>query len=426
MSAASVLTSLRPLEISEILSPFSDKCSYLNDDDFRVLMEHLTHAPFPGIKDEEYRYFPIETFIRKAVQGKKNTPQPHPEISDLPSHPHAYNLYILNGKLLSHSEIPRQFIKCSTFRELAEKYPLHALNELTRKPDVFQILSLLYPSSGLGLYVHSTPDKPLCVWHLCQSNAIGGINISTTFTRLEKNTTVRLLEYFINTNDENAPPVFFIHFHEKQISENASLRNYIIQNLSPNHFLHSSSFHSVKNSGFSSQHIFSLHGEMIRNNHSILLLEPGSKCEMYGLTSGKKKNIIDHHTSIRHCCHSAESYELYKGIAYDESTLIFNGKIKVDPLAQKTNSFQNSRFILMGSQASIHAKPQLEIFANDVKCSHGSATGRPDDAALFYMQSRGIRKQKALELWAQGFFSELISRVDDEYTRNYVEQYLQY
>ncbi|WP_150452629.1 SufB/SufD family protein, partial [Arenibacter lacus] len=120
---------------------------------------------------------------------------------------------------------------------------------------------------------------------------------------------------------------------------------------------------------------------------------------------------VDHHTLVHHIKPNNESYQDYKGI-YDESaTAVFNGKIIVDQIAQKTNAFQQNNNILLSDKATINTKPQLEIFADDVKCSHGCTIGQLDDEALFYLQSRGIPKKEAKALLMYAFANNVLSTV---------------
>jgi Fe-S cluster assembly protein SufD len=132
---------------------------------------------------------------------------------------------------------------------------------------------------------------------------------------------------------------------------------------------------------------------------------------LYGLFHAKGTQLVDNHTLMDHQVPHCESNELYKGIAAGKSTGVFNGKIYVRQDAQKTNAYQSSKNILLSDDAAINTKPQLEIYANDVKCSHGTSTGRVDEEALFYLRSRGIGDQNARKLLLSSFAGEVISRL---------------
>ncbi|MCK5815509.1 MAG: SufD family Fe-S cluster assembly protein, partial [Flavobacteriaceae bacterium] len=130
-----------------------------------------------------------------------------------------------------------------------------------------------------------------------------------------------------------------------------------------------------------------------------------------GISILNKKQHVDNHTLIHHKYPNCESFEIFKGIYDDASTGVFNGKVIVDQEAQKTNAFQQNNNILIGDKASINSKPQLEIFADDVKCSHGCTIGQLDESAMFYMQSRGIPKKEAKALLLYAFNNEVVERI---------------
>jgi Fe-S cluster assembly protein SufD len=145
----------------------------------------------------------------------------------------------------------------------------------------------------------------------------------------------------------------------------------------------------ARDSKFSSTTV-SLSGSLIRNNLNIVIDAENCESNLYGLYVLNGKSHVDNHTLVDHAKPRSYSNELYKGILDEKSTGVFNGKIMVRPDAQKTNAFQSNRNIVLSAEASMNTKPQLEIFADDVKCSHGATTGQLDEEMLFYLRSRGI------------------------------------
>ena len=129
------------------------------------------------------------------------------------------------------------------------------------------------------------------------------------------------------------------------------------------------------------------------------------------LTIIKDKQHVDNHTLVHHKYPNCESHELYKGIYADKSTGVFNGKVMVDKAAQKINAFQQNNNILMDDGATINSKPQLEIFADDVKCSHGCTIGQLDEESLFYMRTRGIPKKEAKGLLLYAFANDALEKI---------------
>lgn len=179
-----------------------------------------------------------------------------------------------------------------------------------------------------------------------------------------------------------------------------------------------------KDSQFTSTQI-TLSGDMIRNNLTLNLLGKNSVGNMFGIYLLNGKTHVDNHTNVDHTIPHAESNELYKGILADQSRGVFNGKIFVRQEAQKTNAFQQNNNIILSEDAIIHTKPQLEIWADDVKCSHGCTVGQLDEEALFYLQARGIDKTTAKGLLLYAFAGEVLDKIDDDSLRNYIVAQIQ-
>lgn len=212
----------------------------------------------------------------------------------------------------------------------------------------------------------------------------------------------------------------------QSLSDNAALTNsatelfvnkrsivdyYKIQNDNANASLIDNMFVQQKEHSIASVNTFSFGGKLTRNN--VEFFHEGEHIESHinGISILKDKQHVDNHTLIHHKFPNCESFELYKGIYDDASTGVFNGKVIVDQEAQKTNAFQQNNNILIGDKASINAKPQLEIFADDVKCSHGCTIGQLDESAMFYMQSRGIPAKEAKALLLYAFGNDVVEKI---------------
>lgn len=154
-----------------------------------------------------------------------------------------------------------------------------------------------------------------------------------------------------------------------------------------------------------------LNGGLVRNNLNIIVDAENCESNLYGLYLLNDKQHVDNHTLVDHKKPHCVSNELYKGIMNDQSTGVFNGKVFVRPDAQKTNAFQSNKNILLTDDATINSKPELEIYADDVKCSHGSTTGQLDDEAIFYLRSRGITKENAINLLMYAFASDVLENI---------------
>jgi Fe-S cluster assembly protein SufD len=164
--------------------------------------------------------------------------------------------------------------------------------------------------------------------------------------------------------------------------------------------------------------------DLIRNQLNVTLDGTGCECHLYGLYLPADHQLIDNHTVVDHRQPNCESNELYKGVLRGNARAVFNGKIFVRREAQKTNAFQKNNNLLLGDKAMVHSKPQLEIFADDVKCSHGSTIGQFNPDSLFYLRARGIGEEMAKELLVQAFGADITERVSSAAVQRHLEKHL--
>jgi len=169
--------------------------------------------------------------------------------------------------------------------------------------------------------------------------------------------------------------------------------------------------HQDRDSRFAS-HSISFGGQLARNDINIVLDAEGARCTLNGLFMVGGRQHVDYHTRVDHAKANGSSEEVYKGILDGRSRGVFNGRVKVHPGAQKTDAQQSNKNLLLSRDAEIDTKPELEIYADDVKCAHGATVGQLDENALFYLRSRGIGEDQARALLTYGFAREILERVD--------------
>ena len=204
--------------------------------------------------------------------------------------------------------------------------------------------------------------------------------------------------------------------------ENAEANFYSIQNDSGNRYQYNlTQFYQLNHSRVNT-FTFTLNGKLVRNNLQLALDGEGIESHMFGLYLLENDTLADNHTVVDHKKANSFSNELYKGIMDGNSKGVFNGKIYVRPNAQKTNAFQANRNILLTDKATINTKPQLEIWADDVKCSHGCTTGQLDDEAMFYLQTRGINKETARAMMLYAFAGEILDNINHPELKDYLDQ----
>ncbi len=199
-----------------------------------------------------------------------------------------------------------------------------------------------------------------------------------------------------------------VQLHAKQ---GAVIDHYKIQMESP-HATHTSHYHSLleRDVHFTATSL-SFGGGMVRNDIQTELKGEGIECTLNGLYMADERRLVDHHTSIDHQMPRCVSHELYKGIINGHATAVFNGKVYVREDAQKTDAKQTNQNLLLSADATVNTKPQLEIFADDVRCTHGATVGQLNEDELFYLRSRGISKEEGKKLLIWAFASDIIGRI---------------
>ena len=208
---------------------------------------------------------------------------------------------------------------------------------------------------------------------------------------------------------ERGQPHFTNAVTEVRVAANARLDLAVLQREDDGTF-HASNLavEQGRDSRFAS-HVITLGGKLVRNDLTAVLAEPGAECTLNGLYLGTGDRLVDNHTLVDHAVPHGTSHELYKGVLTDASRGVFRGRVLVRPDAQKTDASQQNPNLLLSDATEIDTKPQLEIYADDVKCSHGSAIGQIDEDALFYLRARGIGQRDARALLTRGFAGEILT-----------------
>lgn len=207
------------------------------------------------------------------------------------------------------------------------------------------------------------------------------------------------------------------------VRENAQLVQYKIQNNETTERLVNYTHVTQERSSRYDNFTFCLPGAaLIRNNLEVVLNGSATETHMMGLYLVGEHQLTDNHTAIHHRFPNCESNEIYKGVLLENGRAVFNGKVFVERPAQKTNAFQQNNNLLLSDKAQVYAKPQLEIFADDVKCSHGCTVGQFDPESLFYLRSRGISEASSRKLLVEAFMFDVTQRIENEALKDYVQR----
>ncbi|PRY88029.1 Fe-S cluster assembly protein SufD [Mongoliibacter ruber] len=374
----------------------------------------------PEIKEEEYKFTAIQRKLEKSITDfstAKNISLTTAHIQDaLPEGYEGDFLVFNNGRVdLELSKLSKQGYEATLLSSSAsDLFGTIAKNE----KDVFTAINTSGFEDGIHIQVKKNQkvEKPIHLLFFNQTNE-GQVIPTRVLIEIEENAEASFLENSISLDET---PYFFNQVVEVKAAQNSKSHYAKLQNESRQAVSVSNFETNIYRDAVFSHTVISLNGDMVRNNLSLNLLDSGVEGNMYGLYLLNGKTHVDNHTNVDHTKPNSDSNELYKGILADSSRGVFNGKIFVRQDAQKTNAFQQNNNILLSEDATINTKPQLEIWADDVKCSHGCTTGQLDEEALFYLQARGIAKDQAKGLLLFAFAGEILEHISDEPFKNHI------
>ncbi|MBN9285419.1 MULTISPECIES: Fe-S cluster assembly protein SufD [Flavobacterium] len=283
-------------------------------------------------------------------------------------------------------------------------------NQVADKEESMTSLNTAFAYEGAYINIPKSKiaDKPIEVIYFSTGNEAALMVQPRNLIIVGENAHVQIIERHQSLNEN---PVLINSVTEIFAHKRAIVDFYKIQNDVQTANLIDNTYISQKQESIVSVHTFSFGGNITRNNLNFYHQGERIDSTLKGITLIGDKQHVDHYTLVHHAQPNCESHQNYKGIYGDNSTGVFNGKIYVEREAQKTDAFQQNNNILLSDKATINAKPQLEIFADDVKCSHGCTIGQLDESAMFYMQQRGIPKKEAKALLMYAFTSEVTSSI---------------
>ncbi|WP_026713006.1 Fe-S cluster assembly protein SufD [Flavobacterium daejeonense] len=283
-------------------------------------------------------------------------------------------------------------------------------NKIASKDESLTTLNTAFASEGAYINIPKSKvaDKPIEIMYFSTGNEAALMVQPRNLVIVGENSHVQIIERHQSLSDN---PVLTNAVTEIFAQKRAIVDYYKIQNDNHEANLIDNTYVSQQKESHVSVHTFSFGGNLTRNNLNFYHFGERLTSTLNGITIIGEKQHVDHYTLVNHAQPNCESFQDYKGIFSDRSTGVFNGKVFVEKEAQKTNAFQQSNNIVLSDKASINAKPQLEIFADDVKCSHGCTVGQLDETALFYMQQRGIPKKEAKALLMYAFSNAVIENI---------------
>jgi len=385
----------------------------------------LAVLEFPNSKTEAWKYTRIGKITNKNYGIQQEVGETTIDISSyLIPKLDANIVVIVNGFYrdnLSQIEI-QDGIKISSLKDViieSDGFIKDHLGAIAKsEKEIFIAINTLCFTDGvyIDLDKNAVINKPIHIINITTENNL--ITNTRTIVKAHDNSSIKIIESFVNLQGEEN---FTNNVAEFFLNPNSQVEYNKIQNKEgESYHISTEQVYQRKDSNFTINTI-TLDGTLIRNNLNIDVAAEGCETNLNGIYLGKDRNHIDNHTVVDHLKPNCNSNEVYKGILDDNSVGVFNGKVFVRPDAQKTNAFQQNNNILLTDDAVINSKPELEIYANDVKCSHGSTTGQLDDEAIFYLQARGVGRRSAINMMITAFAKDALERISIQSLKYYIE-----
>ncbi|CAL2102632.1 Iron-sulfur cluster assembly protein SufD [Tenacibaculum sp. 190130A14a] len=368
-------------------------------------LETWKYTSLNSILKEDYSLFPDHDNAIELADVKKYF------IHDIDS----YKIIFIDGKYSSflsettHDGLDVCLLSAaltkSKYKPVIENY----FNKIA-KQDNLTALNTAFATEGAFIHIprNVEVEKPIQIINFTTGNESATMLQPRNLVVAERNAHVQIIERHQSLTDN---PVLTNSVTEIYTDTHATVDYYKIQNDNINASLVDNTYIEQQKESVCSVHTFSFGGNITRNNLNFYQKGEHIDSILKGVTITEGKQHVDHFTLVHHIEPNCESHQDYKGIYSDRSTGVFNGKVIVEKEAQKTNAYQQNNNILISDKATINAKPQLEIFADDVKCSHGCTIGQLDEQALFYMQQRGIPKKEARALLMYAFANTVLESV---------------
>jgi Fe-S cluster assembly protein SufD len=371
----------------------------------------LKDLGFPNRKTETWKYTRTAKIVKTSynqIKDFKLSTLDGIKIPDIKDNLVVVENGIINSDLTS---LENSNINIEYFNEYSDSDSDNIDNE-----NPFTLLNQAFLQSGLKInisdniqikdtlhIVHITTDSDLLV------NSRILINVG-------KSSELKIIESFVNNKINSS---FVNHITQINLKENSKVILDKIQCVEgENHIC--SEYINQEDSSSITVNTMSLDANLIRNGLNVKVNGQNCNTVLNGIFLPQDKQHVDNHTLVEHIKANCYSDECYKGIMQGKSTGVFNGKITIFQDAQKIMAYQQNNNLLLSKDAKINAKPELEIYADDVKCSHGSTTGQLDNEALFYLQSRGISKKSAIKVLSNAFVSELLDKIENQEVSNFV------
>ncbi len=383
-------------------------------------MQQFEKVGFLTKKIEEWRYTSLKNLLKTNFTLFPEIPKHELELGAVDSYflrgIDSYKIVFVNGVFspflsdTTHDGMDISLLS-SAINEVRYKIIFeHFFNTIASKKDGVTALNTAFASEGAFIHIRKNTvlQKPIQIIYFTTDTGEATMLQPRNLIIVDENSQVKIIERHQSLSKKH---VFTNTVTEVFANTRAHIDYYKLQNDNENTSLIDSTFIQQKENSVVSMNTYSFGGNLTRNNLSFFQNGKHINSILNGISMLDKKQHVDNQTNVYHNQPNCESHELYKGIYDGQATGVFNGKVIVDQIAQKTDAYQQNDTILLTDEATINSKPQLEIFADDVACSHGCTIGQLDKNALFYMRQRGIPKKEAKALLLYAFTNEVVSQI---------------
>jgi len=392
-------------------------------------IKNFENKGFPTKKEEAWKYTSLNSILKNdfSVFPKHENTIDFAEVKKYFLHEiDTYKVIFVDGKFSSFLSATTHdgLDVCLMSSALSKpKYKLaidEYFNKIASKDETLTTLNTAFASEGAYVNIPKgkVVEKPIEIIYFSTGKENALLVQPRNLIIVGENAHVQIIERHQSLNEtrangerSEANPVLTNSVTEIFAQKRAIVDYYKVQNDLQSANLIDNTYIAQKGQSHASVHTFTFGGNITRNNLNFYHQGEHIDSTLKGITIIGDKQHVDHYTLVQHATPNCESHQNYKTILNDSATGVFNGKIFVEKEAQKTDAFQQNNNILLSDKATINAKPQLEIFADDVKCSHGCTIGQLDENAMFYMQQRGIPKKEAKALLMYAFSNEVIESI---------------
>ena len=386
---------------------------------------------FPNTRVEDWKYTDVKPIAKNTFSNitESNVASDNNEIDEiLIKDLDCVNLVFINGayseKYSDIKNISSKIVIKSMADALINDESLlkkHLTKHINQELNSFTALNTAFIQDGayINISANTNIDKPINITYISRDSNHPFATHPRNLIVMGENSNATIIENYVGSGKVN---YFTNSVTETVLLQGAVLKHYKIQQEGSSAF-HIASLNTSqsKDSRFES-HLVSIGGALVRNNINASLNEEGAEIIMNGLYMTEDVQHVDNHTRVDHLKPHTQSHQNYRGVLNGKSRGVFNGKVVVHPQAQKIEAYQNNANLLLSDDAEIDTKPELEIYADDVKCTHGATVGQLDDDMLFYLRSRAVDEKTARSLLTYAFADEVISEINIKEIQNKLER----